>query len=148
MTRWTPCLLLLASACTLGGEPEDFPVSGDVVAFAEQAQPVFAARCASPSCHGSVERPLSLYAVHRFRIDPADANLDAPLSDEELHYNLLRASAFLLDIDHASQSLLLTKPLAHHAGVEVFVDDADYDCRRLRSWIEGALQERGEHADR
>jgi hypothetical protein len=70
-----------------------------------------------------------------------DVFLDAPLFGEELEHNLLQASLFLAEVDQPSHSLLLSKPLSGHAGVEVFGDTADYDYRRLHAWIDGVLEE-------
>lgn len=142
MTRWAPPLVLLG-ACVAGAGTEPWPAAGSVAVFAEEAQPVLAARCANPSCHGTAARPLSLYAVHRHRLDEDDDFLDAPLSDEELAHNLRQVSRFLVGVDEAARSLLLTKPLSGHAGVEVFHDARDHDYRRLHAWIESVLAEGG-----
>ncbi len=139
MSRWATLLLL--GGCVPGTETEPLPLAGSVEAYADRAQPVFAARCANPSCHGSAERPFSVYAVHRRRLDGADVYLDTPLSDAELRHNLLQASVFLQGVGDASQSMLITKPLGGHAGVQVFVDTADYDYRQLHAWIEAVLEE-------
>ena len=142
MIKWGPSLLL-ACGCVGGSGSAPLPAAGSVESFAEWAQPVFAARCANPSCHGNAERPLSLYAVHRHRMNRDEVYLDAPLNDEELEHNLVQASLFVVDIDEPSQSLLLTKPLGDHAGVSVFIDSADYDYLRLHAWIETVLEAGG-----
>ncbi|MCC6999967.1 MAG: hypothetical protein IT370_35540 [Deltaproteobacteria bacterium] len=142
-------IVLLAVAGCVGAEPEaqPLPVVGGVAAFVVTAQPVLTARCANPSCHGNAARPLSLFAVHRHRMDSADTFLDAPLTGAEERHNFLQASAFLLGVDRAAHSLLLTQPLAvraggdGHAGVEVFADTEDFDYRRLRAWAATALGE-------
>lgn len=137
----------LAAGCVDPDATEPLPQAGRLDAFIEQAQPVFAARCSNPSCHGAPERPLSLYAVHRYRMDPAKVYADEPLGEDELRHNFLQASIFLHDVREASRSLLLTKPLAvraggtSHADVDVFLDTYDYDYQRLHAWIEAALAE-------
>ena len=141
--RWVVMNLLWLGACVDSDGTEALPVFGSLAAFAERAQPVFEARCANPSCHGSADRPLSVYAVHRHRLDRADVYLDAPLTEDELRHNHLQASIFLVGLDDASRSLLLTKPLSGHAGVEVFAEPSDYDCQRLRAWIDSAIAEHG-----
>jgi hypothetical protein len=136
-------VLLLTGGCDVGAGPvEEWPRFGGLDAFVEQAQPVLAARCANPSCHGRPERPLALFAVHRHRLDPADTFLDDPLTEEELRHNFNQTTAFLLDVSEPDESLLLVKPRSEHAGVVVFGDAADYDHVRLREWIELALADR------
>lgn len=142
-------VLILAGACR-GPAPELAPLPrfGTTASFVERAQPVLVAGCANPSCHGNAERPLSLFAVHRYRLEPADTWVDAPLTAAEEQHNFLQCSAFLLGLDTPEHSQLLTKPLAvraggsGHSGVEVFVDREDYDYRRLLWWVETALAER------
>lgn len=137
---------LLLSGCVGSEDVEPLPLGGGLEGFATRAQPVLAARCANPSCHGSAERPLSLFATHRYRRSAERVYMDEPLTEEELRHNFLQAAAFSLDCAEASQCLLLTKPLAvdaggsGHANIEVFLDTSDYDYQRLRSWIELALE--------
>jgi hypothetical protein len=137
------CALLIAG-CIDAGATDSLLQPGSVAAFVEQAQPVLTARCASPSCHGNDERPLSLYAVHNHRLDPADRYVDTPLRDDEVRHNFLQAAVFVDEAGEASQCQLLTKALAagasgaRHAHVEVFTDSSEYDYRRLRAWVENA----------
>ncbi len=141
--------LVLAGACVDAGDTEPLPIAGGLDAFLELAQPVLAARCANPSCHGNADRPLAVYAVHRHRMDPRDVYVDTPLSDEELRHNFVQASVFLLGVRDASQCPLLTRPLAveaggsGHASVAIFAGTADYDYQRLHAWIEATLDEGG-----
>lgn len=150
--RWTTGFMLLLGSCQGAcAEPksEPWPSFGTLEAYVTEAQPVLAARCSNPSCHGDPDRPLSVFAVHRYRLNAADTYSDAPLTDEEQRLNYAQASAFLIDVGDASHSLLLAKPLAAraggagHAAVEVFGDREDYDYRRLRDWVEQALAARG-----
>ncbi|MEB2324747.1 MAG: hypothetical protein OZ921_19685 [Sorangiineae bacterium] len=149
--RWTMGFMLLIGAgpaACAWPTSEPWPSFGTLDEFVTQAQPVLAARCSNPSCHGNPDRPLSVFAVHRYRLNAADTFLDAPLTREEQELNFARASAFLLEVGDASHSLLLAKPLAARAGgaghdaVEVFGDREDYDYRRLRGWVEQALAAR------
>lgn len=139
--------LLLLSGCIGADEVEPLPLGGGLELFEEEAQPVLAARCANPSCHGSAERPLSLFATHRYRRSPERVYMDEPLTEEELQHNFLQAAAFALACADASQCLLLTKPLAvdaggsGHANIVIFMDTSDYDYQRLRSWLQRALAE-------
>ena len=117
----------------------------DVATFVQEVQPVFAKRCANPSCHGSGRRPLEVFAVHTHRLDPAHVYLDAPLTETELERNYHRASAFVLEIDRPEQSLLLLKPLARaaggarHGGDAVFSDRESAEYQALERWIETHL---------
>jgi hypothetical protein len=137
--------LFLLSGCVGSEDLESLPLGGGLESFGAQAQPALATRCANPSCHGSAERPLSLFATHRYRQIPEQVYVDAPLTEDELRHNFLQAAAFALDCAEASQCLLLTKPLdvaaggSGHANIKVFMDTSDYDYQRLRSWIELAL---------
>lgn len=151
MTRALPALVCaLACGCVTGEETVALQRAGALAAFVEQAEPVLETRCANPSCHGNDERPLSLFAPHRHRLDEADVFLDAPLTGDELRHNFLQAQVLIGDVRSAAHSPLLREPLAaraggmSHAGVEVFVDTADYDYRRLHAWVAHALAQREE----
>lgn len=137
MNRWLS-LLATTTACVASTGETTPLVSEDLETFAALAQPVFETRCANPSCHGNADRPLSLYAARRYRRVEARTFLDEPVSDDELLHNLLQASVFVDGLERASDSMLLTKPLGVHAGLEVFATD-DYDYRRLEAWVETAL---------
>lgn len=129
---------LLGVRC-VGAPREELPGGGSVEAFTEQAQPVLAERCANPSCHGNVSRPLSLYAPRRHRVDPGDVYLDAPLTAEELEHDFRQASVFVAEAPSADESLLLVKPRsAEHGDGLVFLDPVEYDLRRLRAWVRAA----------
>lgn len=139
--RWLALLLLSCGACINGSDMQALP-NDQLEPFAELAQPVLETRCANPSCHGNGERPLAVFAVHRYRMDESSTFVDAPLTEEELRLNLLRAALFTVDLEHASDSMLLVKPRSRHADVDVFTDDADFDYRRLHGWIETAMHDR------
>lgn len=140
-------LIVVASAtagCLGSPEPVAIPTFGGVGPFEQTAQPVLVERCANPSCHGNAGRPLSLYGVRRHRKDARDNFAETPLTSEETAHNHAQASAFLLGVDRASDSLLLKKPLGDaHAGGAVFEDETEEAYVRLRAWCEAAVAARG-----
>jgi len=122
----------------------------DFERFASEVQPIFADRCANPSCHGNEERPLEIFAIQQHRLDPADLYLADPLKPEELRANFEKSCAFMVDVDSAMRCTLVTKPLApseggvRHADVIVFEDRSDPDLLTLVDWIEQALASKEE----
>lgn len=113
---------------------------GPMEAFAREVQPHLAERCASGGCHGTSERPLSLYASGVHRADPSRVHLDEPLTDRELAANARRLAAFAHQVA-PERSLALRKPLAKrsggcwHGGGEVFADRTDPAYRILDAWL-------------
>jgi hypothetical protein len=113
----------------------------DLQGFEEQVQPVLAARCANPSCHGDAERPLELYALHFHRMEASMLHRDAPLDERELRANALRLLGVGVGVEPA-RSPALRKPLAvdaggqEHVGGDLFGDTGAVDYRALRSWLE------------
>lgn len=149
MTR-APLLLSLlacwsASGCLADEHQAWVPLpAADLQTFAAEVQPILAARCANPSCHGMAGRPLEVFAPQRHRADPADLHRDLPLTEAELAANFFRASAFLLDGRGPADCPLLTKPLAEsaggvaHVGGAQFYDTDEVEYARLLAWIEEA----------
>ncbi|MBK7859691.1 MAG: hypothetical protein IPJ65_13945 [Archangiaceae bacterium] len=139
-------LAALLAACAGSGEGAPEPGAGSLDDFVALAQPVLEGRCANPSCHGNAARPLSLYAVHRFRLEPGALWLDAPLSERELRHNFRQASVFVEGASEPERVRLLLKPLSAraggggHAGVEVFAERDDYGYRALLAWVEAAFE--------
>lgn len=131
-----PTLLVALLGC-VGNAPREAPAL-DPEVFAARVQPVLAARCASPACHGSDRRRLRVYAPGFFRADPARVHRDEPLSPEELRANERSAAAFALDVA-PEESLLVTKPLGRvpHLGGRVFAAPDD-DCDALIAWLRTA----------
>lgn len=121
--------------------------TGDVALFVGQVQPILGTRCANPSCHGSEERPLQIYAQMRHRKDGAELHTDAPLTDDELEHNMYSAAAMLLDVEFAHDAPLLTKPLApaaggsEHGGDTQFYDVEDTEYVTLLTWARGVVSE-------
>ncbi len=140
-------IALASPGCGSGPGPGTGPAlpAGDFAAFTSDVQPLLAEECGNPSCHGSEARPLALFSLHQHRRDPADVFRDLPLTEEELWLNYVGVLAFLDQIDDASRSLLLTKPLSpssgggDHVGGVQFEDRRSYGYRLLLGWAEAAL---------
>lgn len=137
-------LLVVASACVDDTGYEDIP-EADYGVFVDRVQPVLAERCANPSCHGTVRRPLEVYAPSFHRADPEMVHSSDPLTDAELRANFDRSRAFILGAERPLDTLLLSKPLAiaaggtGHADVEVFETRDDTEYVRMLDWVEDAL---------
>ena len=135
---------LLLAGCVEPVDPDALPAA-DYDLFVTTVQPVFVTRCANPSCHGSADRPLALYAEWQFRIDRADLWSPPPLDDDELQRNFDRARAFLVGLQAPEDSQLLRRPLdpaaggADHAGGVQFGDATDADYQAIHDWIAHAL---------
>jgi len=119
----------------VGNAPIEAPAL-DHSTFATRVQPVLAARCASPACHGSERRRLRVYAPGFFRSDPSRVHRDESLTEMELAANERSAAAFALDARAAEESLLVTKPLNRvtHLGGQVF-SASDDEYAALLGWI-------------
>lgn len=146
-----PLIALAWVAGCVDGTGEGLPLpEADAVSFEESVQPVLETRCANPSCHGNVRRPLEIYAVHQHRLDPADVFLDSPLTGEEMRLNEQRCRVFLMDLDDPADCLLLRKPLsteaggAEHGGGNQFEDAGDGEYLALEAWVSSALAGLGE----
>ena len=137
-------LLILLAGCVTGPGESTLP-EGDPDVFAADVQPILAARCGNPACHGTAERPLEVYGVGLHRIDPADLFLETPLSDEEKYRNLTAAEAFLAGFAAAADSPLLTKPLSpdsggsEHTGGVQWADPTESEYLTLLDWGDDAL---------
>lgn len=110
--------------------------------FRVDVEPTLEAQCANPSCHGRPERPLALYAPHRFRADPTRLFLDEPITEDELRHNYERSCAFAADLSSAEESLLWRKPLGltYHGG-GVTLSEHDPEARRIQTWLWSAFSE-------
>lgn len=128
-------LASIALCGCVGNAALDQP-SLDARMFAERVQPVLAARCASPTCHGSERRRLRVYATGLLRRDPSRAHRDEPIDADELRANERSAAAFALGVSSAAESLLVTKPrnAVNHLGARVFAD-SDADLEALLAWL-------------
>lgn len=113
----------------------------ELAAFTESVQPGLSMRCASPACHGTGDRPLSLYAPGKHRLDPARTFLDEALDADELRLNALRVLAFA-QTDPIERAEIITKPQSPadggtwHGGGTVFKTDDDPDLVALLVWLD------------
>lgn len=108
--------LWAVAGCVNGPGEIAIEMPADFDRFIDEVQPELSASCSNPGCHGSVERPLELYAVHQHRLDPDDVYLDDPLTDAELWLNFMRVCGFAIDLDEVEDCEVLRKPLAPEAG--------------------------------
>ena len=119
-------------------------VQPDYGRFVSEVQPILASRCANPSCHGRLDRPLAVYAIGMWRADPAQLFENTPLTADELRANYTRACSFIVAGAAPADCLLVRKPLAPdaggatHLGGVVFTDTAEADYRGLLDWIASA----------
>jgi hypothetical protein len=116
--------------------------------FRCNVQPVLAARCAFPACHGSARRPLSIFAPGRMRWQIGWDEPTAPITEYELDSNFGIASGFTTTTA-TGEPWLLVKPLATSAGgyyhrgsdlfgsENVFVATTDFGYQTLAGWIAG-----------
>lgn len=141
-------LTLVTASCVEGPGPGIGVTHVDYERYVDEVQPIFAEHCANPSCHGTEDRPLEVYAVHRHRLDPDDVFLDAPLTSQELRLGFERTRALLVPGESASAALLVRKPLpesyggAPHAGGVQFGDTWSEDYLTLWAWIADAEERR------
>ena len=141
---------ILIVACIDGPEVGTPMPMGNQERFEQEIQPVLSRGCGNPSCHGTSDRPLQLYSVFGFRLDPDEVYMDVPLSDEELLSNHRRVSSFLYGVDLAMKSPLLSKPLApeeggtRHAGGVIYMDPWEQDYLLILEWASDALNAAGE----
>ncbi len=141
-------------------------VESDRIGFAEldrvrfdcRVQPVLAAQCATPACHGDAERRMQVLAPGRMRMtaeliaasekqphDDATSGLHPPLTERELRFNFAQARSMVRVTGHIADSPLLMYPLAMGAGGhyhepkgEVFPSRDDPDYVALYDWAAGA----------
>ncbi len=139
-------VIVWVTGCALNTDYDGHLPSNAREQFELTVQPLLEERCSNPTCHGNTERALSLYAVHQHRLDPDHVYMDAPLTDEELRHNRLRASAFLIGLSDVEESELLRKPLAtdaggvNHKGETQVPDTETFGYRALRDWATRATE--------
>ncbi len=129
-------MILFVLGCLVEGE-DGAPGGGDSAEFYARVEPILVEGCANPSCHGNVERPYQVYAVHRYRLEETDLWADGELTEAEHQANLAQARAFA-----AEPWELCRKPLdpavggmSHEGGATwSSVDDEDYEA--VRAWSE------------
>jgi len=142
------CLWLLVAGCAVENSAAA-PSALDRDYFRCDVQPVLAARCAFPACHGSARRPLSIFAPGRMRWQVGWDRPTEPITDDELASNFGIAGGFTTTTA-TGKPWLLAKPLATSAGgyyhrgadlfgsEDVFMTTADPGYQILESWISGA----------
>lgn len=136
-------LALATSSCVDGPQLGSTVPSADYDAFVTNVQPVLADRCGQRSCHGTIDRPLWVYAPGGLRMDTNAG----PLHPAELESNYWSARSFLVDVDDPDASLLLSKPLdvsqggVEHANGPVFADRREHGYVALRQWLQLALED-------
>ena len=140
-------IALWLAACVAGpGEALPLP-DPDPAVFAAEVQPVLAVSCANPACHGTPERPLSVYAPGRWRLDDRATFRDEPLTDEELAHNLASATAFLVGVEDALECELVARPLApgqggqEHGGGTVWADTGEPGFQAVFEWVADSIGE-------
>lgn len=112
----------------------------DRATFARDVQPVLAARCANPTCHGRPERGLSIYAPLEWRRDPSRTFVSEALTQEELDHNYAASCALASVPSPDENALLARKPLGatvgvYHGGGVVFDGPTDEAYRTIIRWI-------------
>jgi len=140
-------LLALAAGCAVDNPPTEVgPL--DRSYFHCNVQPVLAARCAFPACHGTRVRPLAIFAPGRERLRVTWDRPTEPVTADELDANFQLVSGFTT-LDATGEPWLLSKPLAsaaggyYHRGADLYgaddvfmtKDDAGYQL--LAKWIAG-----------
>lgn len=138
MRRWWPVVLLWG--CVAPTEEEVALPRYDFERFAAEVQPVLAARCANPTCHGRPERPLSIYSPLAWRADASRTYLFEEVSEEELGHNYDVTRAMASDAPEPEQTLLLRKPMGglastYHGGGDIFEGETDRDYRTMLEWL-------------
>jgi hypothetical protein len=140
-------LLLLVAGCAVDNPPTA-PAALDRDYFRCNVQPVLAARCAFPACHGTRTRPLALYAPGRERYQVGWDRPTEPITETELAANFAVASGFTTTMA-TGEPWLLAKPLSPSAGgyyhrgsdlfgsEDVFLTTTDTGYQRLAAWIAG-----------
>ncbi len=147
MVKLVPLILLAACASGLDGPAPDGALDREY--FRCNVQPILAARCSYPACHGSALRPLTLFAAGRMRYEVGWDRPKEPLTAIELDTNFVVASGFA-SAAGTGTPLLLAKPLDTSAGGyyhrgsdlyrqgDVFMTKDDRGYQLLASWIAGS----------
>jgi hypothetical protein len=139
--------LLVVAGCAVENPPAAAP-SLDRDFFRCNMQPVLAARCAFPACHGTRVRPLAIYAPGRERLQVGWDRPTEPVTQAELDANYQLVTGFTTTTA-TGEPWLLAKPLApaaggyYHRGADLFgsedvfltKDDPGYQL--LARWIAG-----------
>ena len=139
--------LLLVVGCAVDNPPTQIGAL-DREYFRCNVQPVLAARCAFPACHGTRVRPLAIFAPGRERLRVSWDRPTEPVTQDELDANFRLVTGFTT-LESTGQPWLLSKPLStaaggyYHRGADLYgtedvfmtKDDAGYQL--LEKWIAG-----------
>jgi hypothetical protein len=144
-------LLLLGLACAIGcgGATKSTPATPDLARFEAEAYPVLLRDCAFPACHASRERFFQVFGPGHVRLDEKTDVLTDPATAEEISYSYDRARSMQFGLAHATDSLLLRKPLEPAAGGSghqgkdnlgrnVYLSTSDPGYQTLLRWVTGA----------
>jgi hypothetical protein len=108
-------VILLASAgCVTTDTALSLPTV-DASVFRSSVYPILLADCGFPACHGTSQRPFSIFGPGRTRLLAETMPYD-PATPAELAHSFTRAQSMLLGPDGVRRSPLLRKPLAISAG--------------------------------
>lgn len=143
------CIFVFTVGCAVDNPPLQFGTL-DRPFYRCNVQPVLAARCAFPACHGTRVRPLAIFAPGRERLRVTWDRPTEPITEEEIDANLALVSGFTT-LDATGDAWLLAKPLAtaaggyYHRGADLYgtrdvfqtKDDAGYLL--LERWIAGEV---------
>ena len=145
-------MVKIVLALAVAGCAVDNPVASapalDRDYFRCNVQPVLAARCAFPACHGTQRRPLTLYAPGRERYQVGWDRPTQAITQLELDANYGVAAGFTTTTA-TGEPWLLAKPLAPSAGgyyhrgadlygsADVFLTKEDTGYQTLARWIAG-----------
>ncbi len=144
-----PFLALCGAACAELHNPYLSYPKPDFDDFVVEIQPLVRSQCANNGCHGSVDRPLTLYSVGYLRAPPDFPGTpmdELELTPAELAWNYDAMRIRILGAQTGDEAQLLLKCLApsiggiEHAGDLVIFETRDEsDYVKLRDWIEGGL---------
>jgi len=138
-------LAALCSGCPELDNPRLLPPEPPYEQFVSEVQPVLSKSCSSHGCHGTVIRPLTLYAVGHLRAPPGFSTEPLPenkLTERELAWNYEAMCLRLIDEMADDVPDLLRKQLPvqdggidHADGFVVFADTDEPGYKALAAWI-------------
>lgn len=122
---------LLFGACIDTNAPGEPLVEVDEQVFERDIYPILLRDCATPACHGALERFFRVVGPGRVRLSAKTGPLDAA-TEAEMVLTLTRARSMLGHGD-PERSLLLRKPLALAAGGAAHEGHDDFGRNVYRS---------------
>ena len=142
------------TGCELANPPAP-PPALDFATFTCIVEPVLAAECSFPACHGSPDRPFKTLSPGRMRLsdeyviarelltaEQVEDGIHPPLTEAEQRFNYAQARSFATE--PASDSALLSRPLAMAAGgrfhapnADVFTSTESDGYRAIERWLLG-----------